>query len=397
MGSEVALSGVLVIDGLLTVNLDFGPGAFNGDGHWLEIDLLCPGTSTFTTLQPRQPLTPVAYAIFAAEAAKARAFDVPIAIQLASASTLFELINLGIRAAGSFSSVDGPGLLAGSNTGPGLRASSGVGSAIDAESGGEFATISAGNTDGLALIAVNTGTGSTMVALNKSKFATLFVQNFKTTGGGVGPAINALGGGEGATLRVENRPGVFGPSGPAVRAINSTATSPTLVVENLTLEFPQVGLGTAIKAKGGGDRATLDVTNDSSLGQAIFAVNTSTGPAIAASFASPIGTINTVNGSSGRDLRASASGSLNPAALVENQSTGIGLKVSSSTAGSITSEPSISVKNLGGGSAVDARGTSNDRSTIVVANDGAHHAVKATITSEGTATVLALNTLGPAV
>ena len=125
VGAVVTVNGLLVVDGLVNVNLDFGADAFSGEGRWLEIEVRCPtGAGTFTTLQPRQPLAPVPYAIFAAEAAKARAFDVPIAIQLASASTLFELTNLGIGAAGDFASVDGPGLVAGSNSESALRATS---------------------------------------------------------------------------------------------------------------------------------------------------------------------------------------------------------------------------------------------------------------------------------
>jgi len=53
-----------VTDGLFTVELDFGSGAFTGDARWLEIGVR-PGSSTgaYTTLDQRQPLTPAPYAL----------------------------------------------------------------------------------------------------------------------------------------------------------------------------------------------------------------------------------------------------------------------------------------------------------------------------------------------
>src|ERR1039458_6791584 len=61
-------SGVLVTNGLFTVLIDFGPGVFTGTSNWLEIAVETNLDSSFTTLAPRQQLTPVPYAIFAASA-----------------------------------------------------------------------------------------------------------------------------------------------------------------------------------------------------------------------------------------------------------------------------------------------------------------------------------------
>jgi len=58
---------VTVSDGLLTTSLDFGPGVFAGQERWLEIDVLCPGDVTATTL-PRVNLTAAPQALYAQSA-----------------------------------------------------------------------------------------------------------------------------------------------------------------------------------------------------------------------------------------------------------------------------------------------------------------------------------------
>ncbi len=64
IGSNVEKTNVPVSNGLFTVQLDFGSGAFQGDARWLEIALRCPaGSGSYTTLSPRQPLTPAPYAL----------------------------------------------------------------------------------------------------------------------------------------------------------------------------------------------------------------------------------------------------------------------------------------------------------------------------------------------
>ena len=64
VGSTVAKTAT-VSDGLFTVALDFGAGAFDGEARWLEIAACCPSTCTPTTLDPRQELTPAPYALYA--------------------------------------------------------------------------------------------------------------------------------------------------------------------------------------------------------------------------------------------------------------------------------------------------------------------------------------------
>ena len=58
-------SAVPVTNGLFTVMIDFGPGVFTGGTNWLDIAVSTNGAITFTELTPRQPLSPVPYAVFA--------------------------------------------------------------------------------------------------------------------------------------------------------------------------------------------------------------------------------------------------------------------------------------------------------------------------------------------
>jgi hypothetical protein len=57
-----------VSNGLFTVVLDFGGGVFTGSDRWLEISVSPGGAGTFTTLTPRQQITPTPYAIQALSA-----------------------------------------------------------------------------------------------------------------------------------------------------------------------------------------------------------------------------------------------------------------------------------------------------------------------------------------
>jgi hypothetical protein len=69
--SGIALAGpvtnntIIVTNGLFTVPIDFGPGTLTGGTHWLEIAVETNGANTFTTLTPRQQLTPAPCAIYA--------------------------------------------------------------------------------------------------------------------------------------------------------------------------------------------------------------------------------------------------------------------------------------------------------------------------------------------
>jgi len=65
IGDTLSRSNVAVSKGLFTIpDLDFGPGAFQGDARYLEIAVHCAGDPPgYTPLTPRQALTPAPYAL----------------------------------------------------------------------------------------------------------------------------------------------------------------------------------------------------------------------------------------------------------------------------------------------------------------------------------------------
>ena len=70
-GSTLTNPTVAVSNGLFTVTLDFGSGVFTGNGLWLEMAARTNGAASFSTLSPRQKLTPTPYAIYGENAGTA--------------------------------------------------------------------------------------------------------------------------------------------------------------------------------------------------------------------------------------------------------------------------------------------------------------------------------------
>lgn len=68
----VTNSAVPVSNGLFTVTLNFGSGVFNGTANgsndWMDVAVRTTGATSFTVLNPRQPILPVPYALFATSA-----------------------------------------------------------------------------------------------------------------------------------------------------------------------------------------------------------------------------------------------------------------------------------------------------------------------------------------
>ena len=66
VAGSVTNTATTVSNGLFMATVDFGPGIFTGNPAWLELAARTNGGGAFTTLAPRQPLTPAPYAITAA-------------------------------------------------------------------------------------------------------------------------------------------------------------------------------------------------------------------------------------------------------------------------------------------------------------------------------------------
>jgi hypothetical protein len=69
LAGTIDINDLDVIDGYFTVQLDFNdPNVFNGNAWWLDIGVRPGDGSSFTSLNPRQQLTPTPYALYAENA-----------------------------------------------------------------------------------------------------------------------------------------------------------------------------------------------------------------------------------------------------------------------------------------------------------------------------------------
>ena len=71
IGLPLTRTSVAVANGVFTVQLDFGAGAFPGANRFLEIGVRTAGGGSFTTLSPRQQITAASYGIRTLSAASA--------------------------------------------------------------------------------------------------------------------------------------------------------------------------------------------------------------------------------------------------------------------------------------------------------------------------------------
>jgi len=101
IAGPVTNSAVAVSNGLFTVTIDFGAGVFTGGTNWLEIAVETNGGSGFTTLSPRQQLTPTPYAIFANTASNVLG-TVPSASLSGNYDNAVTLDNSGNNISGTF-------------------------------------------------------------------------------------------------------------------------------------------------------------------------------------------------------------------------------------------------------------------------------------------------------
>lgn len=69
-GSTVTVSSVPAAAGLFSTTVDFGSDPYEAGDTWLEIAVSPAGAGTFTTLSPRQPITPTPVALTARDGVK---------------------------------------------------------------------------------------------------------------------------------------------------------------------------------------------------------------------------------------------------------------------------------------------------------------------------------------
>lgn len=115
-GNTIDVNELDVIDGYFTVELDFGSDVFAGDARWLEIGVRsydpCD-VNAFTTLSPRQEVTPTPYAIYAQEAAYAQGatdLTLPYSGTVSSGAAAFSMTNTGTGIYGEATGTSGKGV-----------------------------------------------------------------------------------------------------------------------------------------------------------------------------------------------------------------------------------------------------------------------------------------------
>ena len=161
IAGPVTNSAVFVTNGLFTALVDFGTGVFTGGTNWLQIGVATNGVTGFTTLTPRQQLTPTPYAIYSESAGGIPGLAVQLnANDTSGAPNLIAGASLNFVASGVVGAVIGGGgatnfmgsAYSNSVTGDFGTVGGGVGNTA---AGGDYATVAGGfnnNANGYASV-----------------------------------------------------------------------------------------------------------------------------------------------------------------------------------------------------------------------------------------------------
>lgn len=172
VGDTVTNSLTAVGDGLFTVTLDFGAGAFSGGDRWLEISVRTNGGGAFTSLTPRQKLASTPYAIRATEAANAA--NATTANTAATATSATTANNFSGALGGDVTGTQGATTVAMVGGQTAANVASGVAAANDATSANTASAIvkrdGSGNFAAGAITATSvSGDGAGLTTLNASQ------------------------------------------------------------------------------------------------------------------------------------------------------------------------------------------------------------------------------------
>jgi hypothetical protein len=202
-GGPLTVSSLTVSNGLFTVQLDFGPSAFQGSARWLEIAVRPTGGS-YTTLTPRQPLTaaPYAMSLMPGSTITGTLASSPILSATNTSTATFATALFGNAPAASAIGVKGNGGFAGlygtstsngvygtasSTTGVGVYggASGALGYGVRGD-GGAYGVVGSGTTAGVSGVSYDpNGYGVQGTVQNGTQNAGVFGQSNATNGAGV--------------------------------------------------------------------------------------------------------------------------------------------------------------------------------------------------------------------
>ena len=173
IAGPVTNSATAVSNGLFTTVIDFGAGVFTAGSNWLEIALCTNGSASFSTLTPRQQLTPAPYALTAENALTAQNLAGVVANNTITAGVTATVGGgVGNTSSGSYDTVSGgegntsSGLYDTVSGGQGNTTSgshSTVGGGYSSTSSGDYATVAGGyeNIASAPYAAVGGGNGNT--------------------------------------------------------------------------------------------------------------------------------------------------------------------------------------------------------------------------------------------
>ena len=197
-----------IVDGVFTVQLDFGPSAFDGNARWLQVDVGCPSGSPPTSLAPRQELTANPYALVSKIAAD---LTLPFVRVFSSGLDALSVTNNG----------GGRALHGASTSGDAIEGETATGTAVRGTSSSAGVGVSGTSSGALGTGVRGSGTGGGTGVGGESDSGTGVIGTTET-----GVAVRGVATDDGSAATFENN---HGPSTADVVRIETTANGIGLV------------------------------------------------------------------------------------------------------------------------------------------------------------------------